>query len=400
MIAKGARRVAIIVARLGPYHVARLAAAGAALGAEFCTALEVAAENREYAWDRVESQGFRRRTLIQDRDYQDVPARERSRLMRGALEEERPDVVAISGWGFSEARAALSWCRQRGRVAVLMSESQERDSERHLVIETLKRRLIRDYDSALVGGERHAEYLVKLGMDRSRIVTGYDVIDNGHFSRGASAARGNARSLRSFHGLPAAYFLCSARFIPKKNLRMLLQAFALYRHRVGAGAWDLVVIGDGPLMPHLREERARLNVDASVLFPGFKQYGELPAYYGLARAFVLPSTSEQWGLVTNEAMAAGLPVLVSQACGSAELVREGENGFRFDPGNPDQLSDLMVRLTREEGRLAEMGRLSKQIIDERSPSTFGQGLANAIEIGETHLAARGPRFFPNPALWA
>lgn len=399
MIAKGARRVAIIVARLGPYHVARLAAAGAVLGAESCIALEVAAENREYAWDRVEVQGFRRRTLIQDRDYQDVPARERSRMMRDALEEERPDVVAISGWGFSEARAAVSWCRLNGRVAILMSDSQERDAERHWYKEAIKRQLIKEYDSALVAGERHAQYVVKLGMERSRIFTGYDVIDNHHFARGAEAARLDADGRRSDLGLPRDYFLCSARFLPKKNLSTLLQAFGQYREQAGLGAWDLVLLGDGPLMPQLRDERARLGLEASVLFPGFKQYDELPAFYGLARAFVLPSTSEQWGLVANEAMAAGLPVLVSKACGSAELVREGENGFRFDPMNPRELAGLMTKLTRADERLAEMGHSSRRIIDARAPSAFAKGLVEAIEIGETHLSLRGPRPIPNPALW-
>jgi glycosyltransferase involved in cell wall biosynthesis len=281
-----------------------------------------------------------------------------------------------------------------------MSESQERDSERQWLKEALKRQLITEVDSALVGGERHAEYLVKLGMERSRIVTGYDVIDNDYFASGADSARRDAARVRSARGLPGDYFLCSARFIPKKNLPALLEAFALYRSDVGVGAWDLVLLGDGPLLPQLIEQRGRLGLDASVMFPGFKQYGELPDFYGLARAFVLPSTAEQWGLVANEAMAAGLPVLVSQACGSAELVIPGENGFHFDPRNPRELAALMAKLTREEGRREEMGRASRRIIQARSPAFFGQGLLEAMEIGETYLSRRGPRFLPNPALWA
>ncbi|HVP67210.1 MAG TPA: glycosyltransferase family 4 protein [Anaeromyxobacteraceae bacterium] len=399
MIDKGARRTAIIVARLGPYHVARLAAAGAALGRESCTAIEVAARSREYAWDPVEAEGFRRRTLIQGRDYEDVPPWERTRAMREGLDEERPDVVGVSGWGFPEARAAVRWCRQNGRVAILMSESQERDKERRWLTEALKRQIIREFDSALVGGDRHVDYLVRLGMERSRIVTGYDVIDNDYFARESDAVREDAAGRRSALALPRDYFLSSARFVPKKNLPTLLEAYALYQQQMAGAAWDLVLLGDGPLMPQILELRSRLGLEKSVFLPGFKQYQELPTFYGLARAFVLPSTSEQWGLVVNEAMAAGLPVLVSQVCGSAELVHEGENGYRFDPTNPVQLAGLMETLTRDEHRLRVMGLASQRIVQGRGPLTFGEGLLKAIEIGEAYLAARGPRPLPNPALW-
>lgn len=104
-------------------------------------------------------------------------------------------------------------------------------------------------------------------------------------------------------------------------------------------------------------------------------------------------------LVTNEAMAAGLPALVSQACGSGELVCEGENGFWFDSMSQRDLLDLMARLRRDEGRLGEMGRASRRIIDERALSALAKGLVEAIEIGEEHLSRQGPSPLPNPALW-
>ena len=85
-----------------------------------------------------------------------------------------------------------------------------------------------------------------------------------------------------------------------------------------------------------------------VLLPGFKQYPELPLYYGLAGAFVLPSLTEPWGLVVNEAMAAGLPVVVSDRCGCAsDLVRPGENGFAFDPCDIEQLAALLGQFRAE-----------------------------------------------------
>jgi glycosyltransferase involved in cell wall biosynthesis len=90
--------------------------------------------------------------------------------------------------------------------------------------------------------------------------------------------------------------------------------------------------------------RQQLGLEAHVLFPGPKGYAELPYYYGLAEAFIHASTTEQWGLVVNEAMAAGLPVLVSERCGCApDLVVPGFNGLLFSPEDVKGAAKVMVK---------------------------------------------------------
>ena len=98
-------------------------------------------------------------------------------------------------------------------------------------------------------------------------------------------------------------------------------------------------------------------------FPGFKQADEFPNYYGLRVSLFIPSSHfEQWGLVVNEAMASGLPVLVSKACGcTSDLVQEGINGFTFDPYDVDGLARFMVRISSGEVDLQAMGEASQQI---------------------------------------
>lgn len=392
-------RVAVIVERLGPYHAARLAAAGAVLGERAVLALEIAAESREYAWDRVSSSGFRRRTLVTDADYKDVSARRRRAVTVAALEEEQPEAVAFCGWGFAEARAALAWCRRRARVAVMMSESQAHDAPRSWPREVVKRALLRDVDAALVGGESHAGYLVQLGFPRERIFLGYDVVDNEHFRSGAAAARREATRLRRELGLPERYLLASARFLAKKNLVRLLEGYALHRREGAADSWELVVLGDGPERARIEARRRELGLESVVRLPGFQQYGLLPAYYGLATAFVLPSSAEQWGLVVNEAMASGLPVLVSRRCGSAELVREGVNGYLFDPERAEDIARALDAVARSGSRLAEMGAAAHAAVDRASPRAFAEGLAAAIDRGRVHRAGVRPSLLPNPALW-
>ena len=114
--------------------------------------------------------------------------------------------------------------------------------------------------------------------------------------------------------------------------------------------------------------------------PGFKQYDELPAYYARAGAFIHASTTEQWGLVVNEAMASGLPVLVSNRCGcAADLVREGENGWTFDPTSDDQMADLMLRIASDEKARVQMGAKSREIIAEWGPERFASGVKAAVD---------------------
>jgi glycosyltransferase involved in cell wall biosynthesis len=149
-----------------------------------------------------------------------------------------------------------------------------------------------------------------------------------------------------------------------------------------------VVLVDGPLRPEILDLRARLGLEANVLLPGFKQYGELPAYYGLAAAFVLPSSVEQWGLVVNEAMAAGLPVLVSEVCGAAELVENGRNGYLFSPRTPASIASALARIHRDEPRCAVMGALSRDIVKQYGPEAFAAGLSQALRLGDAHRLAR------------
>ncbi|MDX1548697.1 MAG: glycosyltransferase, partial [Rhodothermales bacterium] len=115
----------------------------------------------------------------------------------------------------------------------------------------------------------------------------------------------------------------------------------------------------------------------------------LPVYYGRAGGFVHPAHNDQWGLVVNEAMAAGLPVLVSTRAGCAQdLVHDGENGFRFDPADPAALARLLARLAAPETDRAAMGRRSREIIARWSPERFAEGLHRAAEAGRDR-ARRG-----------
>lgn len=376
-------RVAVIFERFGPYHHARLNAAGQKLAV---WGIETCAEEDTYAWEKVEGAvSFTRVTLTERQSAGREWKLELHERMWKALDEIKPDVVAAPGWSSADAISSLLWCVKTGTPAVVMSESTAWDERRSAWKEWIKHRLVSLCAAGLAGGTPHADYLVQLGLPRENIFLGYDIVDNSYFASHAEIARSQPAIARELHKLPEKYFLASARFIEKKNLFRLIQAYSQY-HAAAQRAhapkiWDLVLLGDGALKPELTALIAKLGLEARVHLPGFKQYQELPAYFGLAQVFIHASTTEQWGLVVNEAMAAGLPVLVSNRCGCArDLVRENENGFTFEPENENELARLMQKVAAQDFPLAQFGATSRRIIGHWGPERFAQGLHDAVAV--------------------
>ena len=284
-------RVAVLFWRLGLYHHARLNATGQLMPV---WGLEACAEDYTYAWDKVEGAcGFTRVTLTdRDSDHQQWKQELRCKI-RIALNEIKPQVVVIPGWISPDALSALEWCADTNTPAVVMSESTVWDESRVFWKEWMKGRLVKMCAAGLAGGTPHGDYLVQLGMEKGRIFLGYDIVDNDHFANGAQESRMQGAESRKQLGLPEKYFLASARFIEKKNLFRLIEAYGLYRElalksRNGnekPEIWNLVLLGDGPLKSDLCHLIATLGLNGHVLLPGFKQYDELPVYFGLASTF-------------------------------------------------------------------------------------------------------------------
>ena len=390
--------VAVVFHHIGPYHHARLNAAADRLSV---TGVEWSAKGYD-AWGVAEAPArYHKISLFPEATGRYPDSGRLRQAFCSALEQVNPEIVGVNGWNNFGSLAAANCCVRRGIPMVVMSESARQDEARTWWKEMIKRRLVKLYSAALVGGHRHVEYLVELGMPRDRIFTGYDVVDNAHFARRALEIRdshlrpgygGQAPfEIRKKYGLPEAYFLASARFIEKKNLTSLIRAYAEYRDRLkrtgvtdpgyNRGApWDLVLLGDGPVRETLNSQLSTFNLHSHVHLPGFKQYDELPVYYALANAFVHASTTEQWGLVVNEAIASGLPVIVSERCGCVpELVQD--NGFTFDPMDEHELAAQMLKMTTladdERRRLADS---SYGIAANFSPERFGEGLDRAARV--------------------
>lgn len=377
--------LALIYDSFGPYHLARLEHITKIAESQGMDVFGIELAHREiiYPWVADPStQQTRKYTLFPHNAVEEISTTAMVRAIWTMLNHCNPDALALAGFKTPGMFTALMWAWLKRKVVVALMDSKYDDHHRPFIKEWLRKKIFSLFDAALVGGSHSKAYAEILGMSSQKIFIGSDVIDNQYFTIKSDWARDNDTHLRNSYQLPDNYFLVVSRFIEKKNIARLLEAYSHYTSLSADQAWSLVICGSGPLEAELKNQADKLQLKR-VLFPGFKQIDVLPIYYGLARCFIIPSAhDEQWGLVVNEAMASGLPVLVSRACGcAADLVQEGVNGFPFDPYNVKALAELMATMASGEVNLPAMAAASRRIIADWSLETFAQHLLEAVKVG-------------------
>ena len=368
-------KLGILFSNFGPYHLARIKGC-----IDHCkqyqtkvVAIELAQSEEKYCWKtKREDYNFPIFSAIQDQKLEKTNIFYLLLTLNLLLNNINPDVIAVVGYSQPGMLYTLLWGIWNRKPIILLTDSKENDELRIWWKEKLKSLIIKQYKAALVAGETHKQYLTKLGMPSETIFLGYDVVDNQTF---------HPNNICHFpRPLKRPYFLAINRFVSKKNLPLLISAYAQYFQIRGYLAWDLVLSGDGELRPQIEQQIKELGLQKFIHLPGFLQQEELLPYFAHASCFIHASTQEQWGLVVNEAMAAGLPVIVSNRCGCFEdLVIEGVNGFGFDPTNQQKLTDLMLKMSSGKVDLSVMGEASLQHIQKYSPDYFAQGLMKALE---------------------
>jgi glycosyltransferase involved in cell wall biosynthesis len=229
----------------------------------------------------------------------------------------------------------------------------------------------------IVPGTASAVYLRQFGIQEQRIFRAPNAVDNDLFVTGSSRARREAHKTRSRLGLPERYFLNVGRMVRAKGVFELLSAYAKLNVTLRASV-GLVFVGEGDASSELAERAAQIS-PGNVQFRGFVQKEQLADYYALADALVFPTHSDTWGLVVNEAMACGVPVVASEVAGCVEdLVRDGWNGFVIPPYDVEKLSVAMSRLGVSDNLRLQMGERSVQKIRVYSPEACAAGIARAV----------------------
>jgi glycosyltransferase involved in cell wall biosynthesis len=360
--------VLLALHRIGPYHHARVLAAARRLPLEV---LETRPHSQEYPWEFSAAGSYPIHRLSGAADpEQDPPRQAVDQQLEALLTRLQPRAVLSVGWADRTYQRLLLACQRRRLPLLLVSDSRWRDQPRSLPLELLKAQLLRGYSGALVAGRESRAYLEQLGMPAAVIEQPWDVVDNAAFAAPSGTPASPARRPE---------LLCVSRFVAKKNHLGLLEAYGRYQRE--GGRWGLRLIGSGPLEAEIRAAAARLPQPERIVLEPFRQLEALRQAYAAAAGFVLASHTDQWGLVVNEAMAAGLPVLVSSACGChADLITEGVTGWGFDPADPAALCAAIHRLERlSAGERSAVVAAARQRLEAFSPEAFAAGLERALE---------------------
>lgn len=301
-----------------------------------------------------------------------------NRGVSAALTAAAPEVILCGGYNYVASWQALRWAGNRQIPFLLWSESNLHELRRGLApVEFLKSQFLRGCRGFVVPGRSAGEYLLAHKIKEDLIFTAPNAVDNGFFAAAAAAVRQNAAAHRRELGLPVRFFLFAGRLVREKGIFELLSAYATLgeemRQQVG-----LVYVGDGAARRQL-EERAGSISPGVIKFAGFAQREQLAQYYALAEMLILPTYTDSWGLVINEAMACGLPVVVSQVAGcAADLVEENRNGLLIPPRDVPALSQAMRSLASQPELCVSMGAHSARHISLYTPETWSIGIAQAI----------------------
>jgi len=348
------RTIIFLWDNFGPTHSDRIEAVTRAFSGDTrCIGVEERSRSDTYDWMPEKRDGFEKVTLF-------GPAWPGTIRMLIALIKQ--DIkLGKAAWflcNYNRLHIFLFavWLRLRMRKVFLMADSKYDDFPRFLFRELGKSVALMPYMGALACGTRSQSYMRFLLGKNKPVVAEYDTL-NIERIRALSGAE------PAPEGMPftTREWIIVARLVEKKNLFFALDAYAIYS-RLSLNPRRLRICGSGPLDTGLKDHAERLDIAHKVDFLGFVQTDVVSSLLARSIALILPSTEEQFGLVTIEAQAMGLPVLISDVCGARDhLVRNWVNGFVFEPDNAEGLAQFMALMDKDEAlwrRLCEGAQLS------------------------------------------
>ncbi|TWT05750.1 glycosyltransferase family 4 protein [Reyranella sp. CPCC 100927] len=308
--------------------------------------------------------------------------------LRHRLRAGRFDALWIHGYARVPHLWAMIAARSAGVRVLLRDETsalgRSTSRTRHSAKRALFTLIDRQVDAYLTIGSMNERHLLDLGIDARKFFRVCYAVDNTWFQARAADARPHREALQAELGLPPGrpIALYAAKLIDRKAPLELIQAFSRAMSDIPASQRPILLMaGDGDLRPQVEVAIAALGVSESIRLLGFQSQQRLAALYDLCDVFALPSAHETWGLVVNEVMNAGKPVIASDRVGAArDLIQDGVNGFVYPFGDTEALAQCLRKTLTDRNRLASMGIESRRMIDTWS---FDQNLAGL----KTALAA-------------
>jgi L-malate glycosyltransferase len=363
-------KVALVWSQFAACHVDRCIAVTRRLeGRAGVVAVEVATTSREYSAVAPSGaiHGVDKRTLFPQQGFEGISRWRRALAVFAAVRSCRMVCIGIP---YSHLEfLALAWVlRLLGKRVILLTDSKFDDRPRAATFEFCKRLALSGYDGAIIASARCLDYLRFLGFRRRPLLPGCDGVALERIRRDAGTAE---------PGFAERGFVFAGRFIAVKNLPLLIHAYARYVELAGADARRLQLAGSGPLEPELRQLVAKLGLEQRVNFAGFLAGADFAGLLNGSLGLVLTSYSETWGMVVNEALGLGLPVIVTGSPGSRDvLVRNLVNGYVVENGSREGLARAMLALGEDRDRWEAMRAASR----ERAWLGDVERFADAVEL--------------------
>lgn len=324
-----------------------------------------------YEWEVLEN---RPRTWLNWRFRFDCPSI-KEKLARGSF-----DALLLVGKEYRYYLQAVKAAKDLGIPIIFMADTPPKKKNTVLSVAAfLHRKLFyRQISAFLTVSKKQKDYYLGYGVSLSKMFWAPYCVDNDFFQKQQATLSPLRDELRQRYGFKKSTKVIAfvGRFAQIKRPMDLLKAFECIGSK---GDFGLLFVGDGFLKKECEQYAAKKGI-GSIVFAGFKNRSEISKAYVVADCVVLPSESETWGLVVNEAMNFGLPIIASDRVGAVlDLVRAGQNGYVFPMGNTEQLAYSIMKLFETSTKALEMGKCSKEIILDYSVQARTDGVVQAFE---------------------
>lgn len=249
------------------------------------------------------------------------------------LDNLNPDLLICGPIAFTSGAIGMRWAHKRKKKVILFDDSKHSIYKRNFLVNFIKLRLTNLADAILVPSKDYDLEYSKWKIKKDKLLYGLNCIDNDFFASKRQKSYLNTKKI-----------VCVARLVPIKNLESLLNCWKNIEEL--DHEFQLNLIGDGPELENLIKIKNSLDLKR-VKFLGNQNRHTIAKLLSLSDAFILPSYREGWAMVVNEAMASGLPIILSDKINAGHtLLKQGINGYAFDPYNPEQITSSILKYIR------------------------------------------------------
>ena len=294
------------------------------------------------------------------------------------LAKYNPDIVISAGWDLFSYQLALFYAKIFGKKFILWSGStQHEPSWRRILAMPLVKLMVAGSDAYIVYGTRAKEYLISLGAKPEKIFIAYNTTDINFFKNEVDKWREQKTKIKKELGIKTSkVVLYVGQLIERKGVKYLIEAFEKLKEEFKDVS--LLIVGYGSLEDKLKSMIKRRKI-SDVIFAGGLEWRQTPKFYAISDILVMPSLEEVWGLVINEAMVAGLPVIVTKITGaSVDMIVNNENGLIINPSSSNEIYNGIKRLLNDALLFNMLSKNSLKKIIEFKPEISVKGILKAI----------------------